>query len=135
MKLIDADALERDGWQMSRTVRINKDTMELQTRKPTDFDAADDINMYVNLDIQKIATHKSDFSDLDDLPSAQPEITFEDIKKYCEKRRLVILTREFYDEMKSRLQSAPNDFEEPDSACSDCQEFDCYGCEHKEESK
>lgn len=36
-RLIDADALERDGWQMSRTVRISKDTMEWQTRKPTDF--------------------------------------------------------------------------------------------------
>lgn len=49
-------------------------------------------NMCVNLDIQKIATHKSDFNDL-------------------------------------------NDFDEPKSACGDCQEFDCYGCEHKEESK
>ena len=37
MKLIDADALERDGWKMSRTVRVDKDTMEIQTRKPTDF--------------------------------------------------------------------------------------------------
>lgn len=37
MRTIDADALERDGWQMSRTVRISKDTMEWQTRKPTDF--------------------------------------------------------------------------------------------------
>lgn len=36
-KLIDADALERDGWQMRRTVRISKDEMELQIRKPTDF--------------------------------------------------------------------------------------------------
>lgn len=36
-RLIDADALERDGWMMSRTVRVNKDTMEFQTRKPTDF--------------------------------------------------------------------------------------------------
>lgn len=39
-RLIDADALERDGWQMSRTVRpVDKDTMEFQTRKPTDFPA------------------------------------------------------------------------------------------------
>ena len=30
-------------------------------------------HMCVNLDIQKIATHKSDFSDLDDLPSVQPD--------------------------------------------------------------
>lgn len=37
MRLIDADALESDGWQMSRTVRVDKDTMEIQTRKPTDF--------------------------------------------------------------------------------------------------
>ena len=39
MRTIDADALERDGWQMSRTVRVTKDTMEFQTRKPTDFPA------------------------------------------------------------------------------------------------
>lgn len=37
MRLIDADALERDGWQMSRTVQVSKDTMEYQVRKPTDF--------------------------------------------------------------------------------------------------
>lgn len=37
MRLLDADALERDGWHMSRTVRVDKDTMEFQTRKPTDF--------------------------------------------------------------------------------------------------
>lgn len=37
MRTIDADALERDGWQMSRTVRVSKDVMEIQTRKPTDF--------------------------------------------------------------------------------------------------
>lgn len=36
-RLIDADALERDGWKMSRTVRVDKNTMEIQTRKPTDF--------------------------------------------------------------------------------------------------
>jgi len=32
-------------------------------------------NMSVNLDIQKITKHKSDFSDLDELPSAQSEIS------------------------------------------------------------
>lgn len=37
MRTIDADALERDGWQMSRVVQIDKKTMEWQTRKPTDF--------------------------------------------------------------------------------------------------
>lgn len=41
MRLIDADALERDGWRMSRTVQIDDKTMELQTRKPTDFPAVE----------------------------------------------------------------------------------------------
>lgn len=41
-RLIDADALERDGWEMRRIVRISKDEMELQTRKPTDFPAIED---------------------------------------------------------------------------------------------
>lgn len=36
-RLIDADALERDGWRMSRIVQIDEKTMEAQTRKPTDF--------------------------------------------------------------------------------------------------
>ena len=42
MRLIDADALERDGWQMSRTVQVSKDTMEYQVRKPKDFPAIED---------------------------------------------------------------------------------------------
>lgn len=37
MRAIDADALEKDGWHMSRNVQINKEIMEFQTRKPTDF--------------------------------------------------------------------------------------------------
>lgn len=41
MRLIDADALERDGWRMSRTVQIDEKTMELQTKKPTDFPAVE----------------------------------------------------------------------------------------------
>jgi len=41
MRLIDADALERDGWRMSRTVQIDEKTMEAQTRKPTDFPAVE----------------------------------------------------------------------------------------------
>ena len=39
MRLIDADALERDGWRMSRIVQIDEKTMEAQTRNPTDFPA------------------------------------------------------------------------------------------------
>lgn len=41
MRLIDADALERDGWRMSRIVQIDEKTMEAQTRKPTDFPAVE----------------------------------------------------------------------------------------------
>ena len=40
-KLIDADALERDGWRMFRIVRIDEKTMESQIRKPTDFPTVD----------------------------------------------------------------------------------------------
>lgn len=36
-KLIDADALERDGWKMHRTVQVDKDNMFYQVKKPTDF--------------------------------------------------------------------------------------------------
>ena len=41
MRAIDADALKREGWHMTRTVRVDKDTMEMQTRKPTDFPTID----------------------------------------------------------------------------------------------
>lgn len=36
-RLIDADALEKDGWMMHRTVRADTNTMSYQTKKPTDF--------------------------------------------------------------------------------------------------
>ena len=36
-RLIDADALEKDGWMMHRTVQVDSNTMEYQTKKPTDF--------------------------------------------------------------------------------------------------
>ena len=87
MRLIDADALERDGWKMSRTVRVDKDTMEIQTRKPTDFPTIEVIN------------------------------------------KVVVKGAEYYKPTSIR------NFVESVKACSDCQEFDCYGCEHKEESK
>lgn len=54
MRTIDADALERDGWQMSRTVQIDKKTMEWQTRKPTDFPT---------IEPQKMRGHWIDVSD------------------------------------------------------------------------
>lgn len=36
-RLIDADALEKDGWMMNRIVQVDKNTMSYQTKKPTDF--------------------------------------------------------------------------------------------------
>lgn len=36
-RLIDADALEKDGWKMNRIVKVDNNTMEYQTKKPTDF--------------------------------------------------------------------------------------------------
>ena len=38
-RLINADALEKDGWMMHRNVQVDKDTMSYQTKKPTDFPA------------------------------------------------------------------------------------------------
>lgn len=36
-KLIDANALEKDGWIMYRIVQVDEKTMSYQTKKPTDF--------------------------------------------------------------------------------------------------
>lgn len=37
MILIDAEELERDGWHLYRTVQVDRNTMEYQTKKPTAF--------------------------------------------------------------------------------------------------
>ena len=47
MRLIDADALEANGWMMQRTVRVDSQTMEWQQKKPTDFPA----ELYVTLEM------------------------------------------------------------------------------------
>ena len=39
MQLIDAYALEKQGWTMNRTVAVDPQTMEMQVKKPTDFPA------------------------------------------------------------------------------------------------
>lgn len=39
MRLIDAEELERDGWHLCRTVQVDRNTMEYQTKKPTAFTA------------------------------------------------------------------------------------------------
>ena len=36
------------------------------------------------------------------LPSAQPEITEDDVKEYCRKRCLIVVTSDFYEEMMKR---------------------------------
>ena len=41
LRLIDADALEKQGWIMNRTVAVDFQTMEMQTKKPTDFPTID----------------------------------------------------------------------------------------------
>ena len=40
--------------------------------------------------------------DLRELPSAQPEITEDDVKEYCRKRCLIVVTSDLYDEMMKR---------------------------------
>ena len=39
MHLIDADALEREGWYINRIIQTSKTAMEYQTKKPTEFPA------------------------------------------------------------------------------------------------
>ena len=39
MKLIDADALEKEGWYLNRIIQTDKNTMKYQTKKPTEFPA------------------------------------------------------------------------------------------------
>lgn len=39
MHLINADALEREGWYLNRIIQTDKNTMEYQTKKPTEFPA------------------------------------------------------------------------------------------------
>lgn len=36
-RLIDADALEREGWSLCRTFQEDKDTMVYEVKKPSDF--------------------------------------------------------------------------------------------------
>ena len=37
MRLINADALEREGWSLCRTFRKDKGTMVYEMKKPSDF--------------------------------------------------------------------------------------------------
>ena len=37
MRLIDADALENEGWSLCRTYQKDKDTMVYEVKKPSDF--------------------------------------------------------------------------------------------------
>jgi len=39
MHLIDAVELEREGWYLNRIIQTDKNTMEYQTKKPTEFPA------------------------------------------------------------------------------------------------
>ena len=39
MKPIDADALEKEGWYINRIIQTDNNTMEYQTKKPTEFPA------------------------------------------------------------------------------------------------
>lgn len=66
----------------------DKDKLLLEVNKAIcngirDLPSAQPESMCVNLDIQKITTHKSDFSDLDDLPTAEPK-KGKWIRHYCE---------------------------------------------------
>lgn len=59
---------------------------------------------------------------LEELPSALPEITMEDIEEYCRKRCLIVITNELFHEMRARWsQSQPEIIR-----CKDCKWGDWY---------
>lgn len=65
------------------------------------------------------------------------EIYFSDLNEDAQDRLLKAVGAESPVEMNWDMDICPiamYDFEE-DSSCSNCQEFDCYGCEHKEKQE
>ena len=53
-----------------------------------------------------LGVNKAICNELAKLPPAQPEITEDDVKEYCRKRCLIVVTSDFYDEMMSRWSPA-----------------------------
>ena len=45
MRLIDADALEREGWTINRTRQVDAHTNACETKKPTDFPVVDAVEV------------------------------------------------------------------------------------------
>ena len=69
------------------------------------------------------AEYKRIIDEINNLPSAQPEITADDVKKYCLPRNLAVITSEFYEEL---LRSWPS--AQPEIVrCKDCRWWDKYG--------
>lgn len=56
---------------------------------------------------------------LKSVPSAQQEITEDDVKEYCRKRCLIVVASDFYDEMTRRWASAQPEI----VRCKDCKHF------------
>lgn len=54
------------------------------------------------------------------LPSAQPEITEDDVKEYCRKRCLIVVTSELYYEMAKRWSQQER------ILCRDCKKYDSH---------
>ena len=58
-KYIDADKLEKDGWSMQRIRQVSSTEMVYETKKPTDFPAADVAEVqYGKWDDSKVAFHR-----------------------------------------------------------------------------
>ena len=91
MRVIDADALEKDGWMMHRIVQVDSNTMEYQTKKPTGFPTIepepceDAISRKAAIETilgQPTEAHYPEWyaSQIKELPPAQPDCT--DCKKH-----------------------------------------------------
>lgn len=67
----------------------------------------DYISRQAAIDIASGYCHPANIAkELANLPSAQPELSEYDVKEYCRKRCLMIITSDFYDEMVKRWSSA-----------------------------
>ena len=108
--------LEEVPTQDSRSKTL--DALDCISRQAA-IDAADRAD-YTGLAIEDVKRITDEVvKEIKQLPSAQPEITEKDVKKYCRKRCLVVLTSDLYAEMKERWSSVQPDI----IACGDCKHW------------
>ena len=119
---IDAIDKRFDNVPMEQTaeiLKLRKDLRELPSAQPNvpDTNVGDMISRQAAIDVLRTCydteaityTNGKEYIDYDqaldlmeNLPSAQPEITEDDVKEYCRKRCWIVVTSDLYDEMMKR---------------------------------